>query len=875
MTLKGTLMGPYLVLLVHSPPPTPLSIRRIYSGKKKDHILLGWLLSSLSRTTLAQVVGLSTSRAIWDALQKHYASKARARIMQLRRELQTMHKGSKPMKDYFLHAKELTDSLAASGHPMSDSDLQQIILSGLDNAYDAIVTMLTTTMADITMDDFYAHLIAFDMRLEAQTVMLEQHPVANVATQQRNMSLKPGFNHNQNRNCSYNGNQYRNCGQSMNRFPNRSQPVQSVVGPCLICGRKNHTAQICWYRSDQMSQAAPSPPTTYVAAPGSFANHNWIPDSGATHHLTPNFNNFHLQAEYDGPDQIRVDNGTNLPIENIGTASFSHNSRKFYLQRVYHVPKLFANLLLVSQFSIYNNVFFKFHPHLFVVKDCRTRKVLLNGRNRGGLYTFDHACDLQNPVSSSAFLSVSLPVWHQRLGHPMIRIVNKVISSNSLPVSSKSFSFCHSCHVSKSQKLSFPLSSTLCNGPLDLIVSDLWGLSPILSKDGFRYYLLLMDVHTHYTWIYSLARNSDALSFFITFKNKIEKLTGHKIKIFQSDNGGKFKKFTPYLDSHCIFHRFSCPHTAEQNGLAERRHKHIVETGLSLFNHASVPLSFWFESFTTTCFLINRLPSSVSTKQSPLELLFGTKPDYHSFRMFGCLCYPYLRPYSPHKLAYRSLPCVFIDYCSAYKGYLCYHRPTHRVYISRHVRFEESTFPFLDVNNSPSTRPEISSLSTFVLSPPPQLLKSTSAHVRHYDPPGIPPSPSLSPSLHDLASPPLSPFLPDLPTPETTSPVALSHIPEPTSSASTPILDPPQPPIIPDSVDQHHMITRARDEIFKPLTKMSLMATKYPLQVDDIKEPTCFTQASPNPNWRRVLWMMNSMRSSKTKCGHSYHYNHI
>ncbi|KAF6163462.1 hypothetical protein GIB67_029311 [Kingdonia uniflora] len=147
--IEGYVDGPYLILLVHSPPPNPLSIR-----------------------PLAQVVGLSTSRAVWDALQKHYASKSRAHIMQLRCELQTMRKGSKPMKDYFLHAKELADSLVASGQPMSDPDLQQIILSGLDNAYNAIVTTITATMVNITMDDFYAHLIVFDMRLEAQTIML-------------------------------------------------------------------------------------------------------------------------------------------------------------------------------------------------------------------------------------------------------------------------------------------------------------------------------------------------------------------------------------------------------------------------------------------------------------------------------------------------------------------------------------------------------------------------------------------------------------------------------------------------------------------------------------------------------------------------------
>lgn len=135
-----------------------------------------------------------------------------------------------------------------------------------------------------------------------------------------------------------------------------------------------------------------------------------------------------------------------------------------------------------------------------------------------------------------------------------------------------------------------------------------------------------MDVYSHYTWIFPLTRKSEALSVFIIFKTKIENLLNHKIKIFQSDNGGEFKKFKTYLDKEGIFHRFSCPHTSEQNGLAERRHCHIVETGLSLLYHASLPLKFWVESFTTACYLINRLPSKNNATSTPLEALFQIKP---------------------------------------------------------------------------------------------------------------------------------------------------------------------------------------------------------------------------------------------------------
>jgi hypothetical protein len=144
-----------------------------------------------------------------------------------------------------------------------------------------------------------------------------------------------------------------------------------------------------------------------------------------------------------------------------------------------------------------------------------------------------------------------------------------------------------------------------------------------------------------------------------------------------------------------VSHRVSCPHTHQQNGTAERKHRHIVETGLTLLAHASVPFRFWSDAFSTTCFLINRLPSHVIDMQSPLERLLGEAPDYTFFRVFGCACWPHLRPYNNHKLDFRSKKCVFLGYSSLHKGYKCLHVPTNRVYISRDVVFDEGVFPFL------------------------------------------------------------------------------------------------------------------------------------------------------------------------------------
>lgn len=111
-----------------------------------------------------------------------------------------------------------------------------------------------------------------------------------------------------------------------------------------------------------------------------------------------------------------------------------------------------------------------------------------------------------------------------------------------------------------------------------------------------------------------------------------------------------------------ISHHVSCSHAHQQNGSAERKHRHIVEVGLTLLAHSSMPLKFWDEAFLTAVFLINRLPSRVINQEIPFYRLYGTQPDYLFLRTFGCACWPHLRPYNSRKLEFRSQKCVFLGY---------------------------------------------------------------------------------------------------------------------------------------------------------------------------------------------------------------------
>jgi len=117
-----------------------------------------------------------------------------------------------------------------------------------------------------------------------------------------------------------------------------------------------------------------------------------------------------------------------------------------------------------------------------------------------------------------------------------------------------------------------------------------------------------------------------------------------------------------------------------------------------------MPLKFWDQAFLTATYLINILPSRVLENKTPVELLLKEKPQYTSLRVFGCACWPNLRPYNTRKLAFRSTQCVFLGYSAHHKGFKCLEPKTGRIYVSRDVVFDESVFPFSSLHPNAGAR---------------------------------------------------------------------------------------------------------------------------------------------------------------------------
>ena len=608
---------------------------------------------------------------------------------------------------------------------------------------------------------------------------------------------------------------------------------------CQLCGKFGHTAQACYHRFDISYQSPQSSGNSslitgnqnfipaMVASFNTIADDTWYLDSSASHHLTQNGDNLTDSSPYNGKDKIIIGNGKHLSISNTGSTCLFSNSHAFQLKKVFHVPFISANLISVAKFCSDNNALIEFRSNSFLVKDLHTMKVLARGRLENGLYRFPVLKNKKlayvgahKPFAFHSYnfrpVDNKVVMWHHKLGHVTTEIVTKVLQRCNISCGKNKATVCSSLQLAKSHRLPTHLSFSCASKPLELVHTDIWGPASIKTTSSAKYFILFLDDYSQYTWFYPLHTKDQTLPTFKQFKLQVENQFDARIKCMQSDNGGEFRCFMTFLHQSGILHRFSCPYNSAQNGRVEKKHRHVVETGLALLAHASLPMPFWQYAFQTTTFLINRMPSQVLNHASPYFTLFHKEPDYRFLKVFGCLCYPFIHPYNNHKLQYRSVQCTFLGYSFNHKGYLCLDSATGRVYTTPHVVFDEHKFPLA------TTSPSTNDISDMVF--PPAIITTSI------------PSPTCS-SNH---SAPPSSTLPDI----STSSYSTSSSELTPDSSILPELCPATPPSSSSPVP--HMTTRLMRGITKKKPIFDLSTVK-------VSEPSTLKQALTDPNWTQAM----------------------
>lgn len=458
---------------------------------------------------------------------------------------------------------------------------------------------------------------------------------------------------------------------------------------------------------------------TEVSIPN-LAN-NWYFDSGASTHVTGNKDLLSNISE--GPTaKITTASGITLPVAAKGAINLPGNKS---ISNVLYVPGLCKNLLSIGKLADAG------HYTLFGPKTCwvyargNSNQVLFTGTriHSNSLYRLNTSltgtsCKIDHPSLNSASLSPLglTELWHKRMAHLNYQSLYNLSRQDlvtGLPLLKNIQKTCEACILGKQHIHPIPrFSLTTTSQPLELVHSDLCGPLPRASLTGHRYILTFIDDFSRRSWVYFIASKGDTFSCFQTFHKMTSNETSCALICLRTDRGGEYlsSNFINYCEKHGIQRHLTAAYTPQQNGVAERKNRHLCETMRTLIFGANLPTTLWEEAVRTANYIGNRMPHRTLKSTTPLERYTSQKPNLAHLRIFGCRSYVHVK--NRDKLQPKSISTVFVGYDDQSKAYRCYDPTRHKILISRDVEFDEDILGLATLSSSPTSDYDI--LNEFV-----------------------------------------------------------------------------------------------------------------------------------------------------------------
>ena len=689
--------------------------------KSKDLDARMEIIMHLSDEQVDHVSSLKTAYEMWDHLRKlHQPSDGTTKIFSYRTLMNLqMHEGE-DLDTFLSNWKKHLDAAITAGNIIEEISRCEILMGALPASWMAFVSIHSEDKA-LNLQNLIAKLKQDELRRKRANPQHEVHHTAMVASirNQRGSGFSPK--------------------SQMQKFQPKNKPsgsgaisISTII--CRYCNKQGHFERDCrkkrfeqkgkWKARSHLQahnallQAGPS--THYdedddgddfiqafmCDVSGGFSKASkealWFFDTGATHHLTNN--KAHLHNYHPLSQALEVRFGDNGMKEAIGKGEVHLSMTKTKLIKipnVYYVPGLIRNLLSVSEATA-NGTIIEFHHNLAIIyyKTQMGEVLKVMCPKVGRLYPLKmmDQTPIQALISSGFSHSNSTLLWHYRLGHLNPKSMKTCQIHKLLEgIPNKPFKYisvCEGCIFGKQSRQKFPSNNhKKTERPLQLIHSDLCGPMQSLSLDGNKYLISFIDDYTRFTILYFLREKSGAFNAFTTYKAYVENHHQSKISTIRTDNGGEYfsGEWIKFCNTHGIRHEHTVPYNPQQNGVAERKNRTLLDASRSMLQVARLHNRFWQEAVGTACYLQNRSPHKILGLNTPYTLWYGHKPHIGHVRVFGSIAYSHIPKEKRKKLDSHARKCIFMGYgeASGIKAYKLFDLDARKFFFSRSVTFDE------------------------------------------------------------------------------------------------------------------------------------------------------------------------------------------
>lgn len=718
-------------------------------NKKKDSKALFLIFQGVNESIFPRIQAATKSKQAWDILQTAYQGMEKvkiAKLQMLRRDFETIYmKESDTIESFFTQIIGLVNQIRTHGENLEERRVVEKILRSLPTRFESIVVAIekTKNLSQFSVDELHASLISHEHRLSRSTNSNLEHAFktqvsishgrgrgrTNFRGRGRN-SYRGGRGSPSNssgRGSSPSSSSGRGNYQTSTQNQPQSQRYDKSSVQCHYCKKFGHYINECRKKqydsrkqSTNFTKENQTQDSMFIACNVAQESEKdiWFLDSGCSNHMTGNLEMFSSLDESVKSD-VTLGNDNKVSVMGKGSVNIlTKMGEKKYISDVYFAPGLKHNLMSIGQliqkgYRVYFKnkectILDKFPSNQLIAKVQMTSNRMFPLRIKLDLKVeFSQEHNTMNPrvherkvatipqVVYQAKIKDENWLWHLRFGHlnfGNLNLLHKQKMVMGLPLIEKPDRICEGCILGKQHRESFPAGKSIrANKPLEIIHSDLCGPMQTPSIGGSYYFLTFIDDFTRKIWVYSLKHKHEVFHYFCQFKVLVEKQSGHYIKALRTDRGGEYisNDFIRFCKDHGIHKQFTARYTPQQNGVAERKNRTIMEMARSMLKAKHLSNEYWAEAVACAAYIINRSPTKSVINMIPEEAWSGRKHNVSHMRVFGCVAYAHVPDELRRKLDNKGEKCIFVGYSDESKAYKLYNPISKKVIINRDVQFIE------------------------------------------------------------------------------------------------------------------------------------------------------------------------------------------